>query len=47
MVNLVKKGILHFVITTGAQQEGGGGGGGGVGKLENWKKCPDFRKKAP
>ena len=29
MINIVKKGILHFLVNTDAQLEGGGGGGGG------------------
>ena len=46
MINIVKKGILHFLVNTDAQLEGGGGGwGGGVVRSplrfhENWKKIP-------
>ena len=29
MINIVKKGILHFLVNTDAQLEGGGGGGVG------------------
>ena len=29
MINIVKKGILHFLVNTDAQLEGGGGGGRG------------------
>ena len=29
MINIVKKGILHFLVNTGAQLEGSGGGRGG------------------
>ena len=29
MINIVKKGILHFLVNTDAQLEGGGGGRGG------------------
>ena len=28
MINIVKKGILHFLVNTDPQLEGGGGGGG-------------------
>ena len=31
MINIVKKGILHFLVNTDAQLEGGGGGVGGRG----------------
>ena len=45
MINIVKKGILHFLVNTDAQLEGGEGGGGGVVRSplrfhENWKKIP-------
>ena len=30
MINIVKKGILHFLVNTDAQLEGGGGGGGEI-----------------
>ena len=47
MINIVKKGILHFLVNTDAQLEGGGGGGWGGGVVryplrfhENWKKIP-------
>ena len=40
MINIVKKGILHFLVNTDAQLEGGGGGKTG-------KRFPDFGKKCP
>ena len=44
MINIVKKGILHFLVNTDAQLEGGGGGEGVVRSPlrfhENWKKIP-------
>ena len=33
MINIVKKGILHFLVNTDAQLEGGGGGGGRGGEI--------------
>ena len=52
MINIVKKGILHFLVNTDAQLEGGGGGGWGGGVVrsplrfhENWKKIPWFWEK--
>ena len=54
MINIVKKGILHFLVNTDAQLEGGGGGGGGEGWgdlpcafTKTGKRFPDFGKKCP
>ena len=33
MINIVKKGILHFLVNTDAQLEGGVGGGGRGGEI--------------
>ena len=43
MINIVKKGILHFLVNTGAQLEGSGGVEVVRSSLrfhENWKKIP-------
>ena len=50
MINIVKKGILHFLVNTDPQLEGGGGGGAPPLRPplrfhENWKKIPWFWEK--
>ena len=43
MINIVKKGIQHFLVDTGAQLGGRGGGGMARSPLrfqENWKNIP-------
>ena len=51
MINIVKKGIQHFLVNMGAQLEGRGGGGGGwmarspLRFQENWKNIPWFWEK--
>ena len=46
MVNIVNKGILHFLITTGTQLEGEGGRSP-WSFLKNWKNVPWFWEKVP